>query len=110
MVLSLALAIGANTAIFTLIDAVMLRPLPVRDPGQLVEPLHRYPGEPRLNGFSWRSFEHFRSDRHVFSGVVGFAPARFAARLSDAAPETIAGEYVTGDYFSVLGIEAVRDG
>ena len=108
VVLSLALAIGANTAIFTLINAVMLRPLAVRDPGQLVEPLHRYPGEPRLNGFSWRSFEHFRSDNHVFSGVIGFAPARFSARLGNAAPEPITGEYVTGDYFPVLGIEAAR--
>lgn len=104
---SLALAIGANTAIFTLINAIMLRPLAVRDPGQMVEPLHRYPGEPRLNGFSWRSFKHFRSDNHVFSSVIGFAPARFSARLADT-PETITGEYVTGDYFAALGIEAAR--
>jgi len=108
VVLSLALAMGANTAIFTLINAVMLRPLPVRDPARLVEPLHRYPGEPRLNGFSWQSFEHFRQDNHVFSGVIGFAPARFSARLADTAEEVISGEYVTGDYFAILGIEATR--
>src|SRR2546421_520852 len=48
-VLSLALGIGANTAIFSLINTLMLRRLPVRDPGQLVELLSQYPGEPRTN-------------------------------------------------------------
>ena len=45
-VLTLALGIGANTAIFTMANGLMLRTLPVRDPGQLVELLHHYPGEP----------------------------------------------------------------
>jgi putative ABC transport system permease protein len=48
-VLSLALGIGANTAIFSLINILMLRLLPVKDPQQLVELLSRYPGEPRLD-------------------------------------------------------------
>ncbi len=47
---SLALGIGANTAIFGLIDTLMLRALPVRDPHQLVEILSVYPGDPRMNG------------------------------------------------------------
>ncbi|HMF59905.1 MAG TPA: permease prefix domain 1-containing protein, partial [Vicinamibacterales bacterium] len=47
----LAVGIGGNTAIFSLINAVMLRELPVRDPAQLVELLTRYPGEPRMNNF-----------------------------------------------------------
>ena len=48
-VLSLALGIGANTAIFSLINTLMLRLLPVRDPEQLVELLSKYPGDPRMN-------------------------------------------------------------
>jgi len=52
-VLTLALGIGANTAIFSLINALMLRTVPARDPGTLVELLHRFPGEPAFNGFSW---------------------------------------------------------
>src|SRR5208283_2886905 len=56
-VLSLALGIGANTAIFSLIYTLMLRTLPVQDPGQLVELLHRYPGEPHFNGFSWPAYQ-----------------------------------------------------
>ena len=50
-VLSLSLGIGANTAIFSLINTLMLRLLPVREPEQLVELLSRYPGEPRINAF-----------------------------------------------------------
>jgi len=58
-VLSLALGIGANTAIFSLINTLRLRSLPVSHPEQLVELLSRYPGEPRLSSFSWRQYEHF---------------------------------------------------
>src|SRR5271163_4154 len=70
-VLSLALGIGANTAIFSLIDTLMLRMLPVQDPGQLVELLQKYPGEPRGNGYwSRQSFEHFRDHNHIFSALI----------------------------------------
>ena len=51
--ISLSLGIGAITAIYSLINALMLRPLPVRAPGELVEPLSVYPGDPRMNGYAW---------------------------------------------------------
>ncbi len=105
VVLTLALGVGANTAIFSLINALMLRMLPVRDPGQLVELLHRYPGEPRMNGFSWPSYEHFRDHNHVFSGLIGFAPFPFRLRGEGLEAETVDGEYVVGDYFPVLGVK-----
>jgi predicted permease len=104
-VTTLALGIGANTAIFSLINTLMLRFLPVRDPEQLVELLHRYPGEPRMNGFSWQSYEHFREQNHVFSGVIGFGPSRFSVRGPGLTPETVDGEYVVGDYFPALGVK-----
>src|SRR5207249_1795759 len=75
-VLSLALGIGANTAIFSVINALMLRDLPVREPGRLVELLSRYPGEPRMNGFSSSVYERFRDQNHVFSDVIGLSPVR----------------------------------
>ena len=104
--LSLAFAIGANTAIFSLIDTLMLRLLPVRDPGQLVELLQKYPGEPRGNGFwSRQSYEHFRDGNHVFSGLVGFDASRFSLRGEGLEPETTQGEYVTGNFFPVLGVQ-----
>src|SRR5579871_3458000 len=71
-VLSLALGIGANTAIFSLFDTVILRTLPVAHPEQLVELLQRYPGEPRGNGYyGWSTYEHFRDHNHVFSALTG---------------------------------------
>ena len=104
-VLTLGLGIGANTAIFSLIDALMLRMLPVRNPGQLVELLHRYPGEPRMNGFSRQSYEHFRDHNHVFSGLIGDMPSHFQVRGEGLEAETVDGEYVAGDFFPVLGVK-----
>jgi hypothetical protein len=57
VILSLGLGIGANTAVFSVINAVMLRDMPVREPGQLVEPRTHYPGDPPMNFFAWPS--HF---------------------------------------------------
>src|SRR6266852_2526561 len=68
-ILSLALGIGANTAIFSLINTLMLRMLPVREPEQLVALLSKYPGEPRGSYFSLQSYEHHRDNNHVFSGL-----------------------------------------
>ena len=104
-VLSLALGIGANTGIFSLINTLMLRLLPVRDPESLVELLHQYPGEPRMNGYSWQSYEHFRDHNHVFSGLIGFSPSRFSLRGEGLGGETVDGEYVVGDFFPVLGVK-----
>jgi putative ABC transport system permease protein len=101
----LALGIGANTAIFTLINAVMLRPLPVRAPEQLVEPLSKHPADPRMNGFSWDFYEHVRDHNHVFTDVVGVSPARFEIVRDGAGVETLDGEYVVGTLFPVLGLQ-----
>ncbi len=107
-VLSLALGIGANTAIFTLLDTVMLRPLPVSEPDRLVELLQRFPGEPALNGFSAQSYEYFREHNHVFSALIGDirAPSprgsSFQVRLTGTEPEPIDGAYVTGDWMAIF--------
>jgi predicted permease len=102
---SLGLGTGANTAIFSLVHALLLRPLPVLAPEQLVEPLNRYPGEPPNNTFSWGSYQHFRENNHVFSALTGAAPASLAIRGEGFETETVNGEYVAGDFFAVLGIE-----
>ncbi len=106
-VLSLALGIGANTAIFSLINTLMLRMLPVEQPQRLVELLQKYPGEPRGNGYWSRpSFEHFRDHNHVFSDVTAASPpARFSIRGGGLEPETVIGEYVAGNFFPMLGVK-----
>ena len=105
-VLSLALGIGATTTVFTLINGLMFRPLPVRDPGSLVELLSRYPGEPRMNVFGWKFYEHYRDRSQVFSELIGSSPNRFRILANGADEETVVGEYVVGHYFPALGIEA----
>ncbi len=109
-ILTLALGIGANTAIFSLVDTMLLRLLPVADPEQLVGLSQKYPGEPWGNGYwSWRSYEHFRDHNHVFSALTG-AQTDNHARIEAAASQPGFGfaEYVLGDYFAVLGVEPAR--
>jgi predicted permease len=105
VVLSLALGIGANTAIFSLIDALILRSLPVRHPEQLVQLRNQYPGEPRTNCCAWK-YDYVRGNNHVFSGVAGAAPTVFTVRAAGSDAETVEGMYVTGDFFQVLGMNA----
>ncbi|MBI1355774.1 MAG: FtsX-like permease family protein [Acidobacteria bacterium] len=106
VLLTLALGIGANTAVFSLLNTLILRPLPVRAPHELVEPLSAYPGDPRLNIFAWKYYEQFRDQNKVFSGITGVSPSRFEIRLSDGDSETLDGGYVVGDFFSMLGVKA----
>jgi predicted permease len=104
-VLSLALGIGANTAIFSLVYALMLRTLPVRDPAQLVELLHRYPGEPHLNGFSWQAYQLMQEHNRVFNGLIAAAYQPFHVRGQGLEAQTVDGAYVGGTFFPVLGVK-----
>ncbi len=108
-VLSLALGIGANTAIFSLINTVMLRLLPVREPGQLVELLSKYPGQDRWNAFSWQAYQHMRDHNQVFSSLIAASNHNyggfFHVRGEGLEPERVDGEYVVGNFFTVLGVK-----
>lgn len=105
-VLSLALGIGANTAIFSLINTVTLRLLPVREPEQLVELLAKYPGQEHWNAFSWQAYQYMREHNNVFSGLIALNPYQhFHVRSEGHEPERVDGEYVTGNFFPVLGIK-----
>jgi predicted permease len=106
-VFTLALGIGANTAIFSLINALILRPLPVEKPEQLVQFLSQGYGMTGSH-FSYPDFEQFRDRNQAFSGVVAvfwlnepLLDARF-----DGQPESISGQLVSGDFFSLLGVHA----
>jgi putative ABC transport system permease protein len=109
VILSLALGIGANTAIFTVINALMLRPLPARAPNDLVSVVWHYPdpGEPRFPVLDSRYYEIVRDQNHVFSAFVGTSPARFDVAAAGGPPESVRGEYVVGTFFPTLGIRPV---
>jgi predicted permease len=117
-VLTLALGIGANTAIFSLIDAVMLKMLPVKDPQQLVIlSSHRTKGGPgpTYSGYgmslSYSGFERLRRQNEVFSSVMGFVPLGFGpASVTvnvNGQPSLAGGEMVSGNYFVGLGVPAI---
>ncbi len=102
-VLSLALGIGANTAIFSLIDAVMLRSLPVREPQRLVHVTTPTPdGKP---GFvSYSLFQYFRDNLKSVSGAWAEMSGT-PTILIDGAEEAINAEMVSGAHYSLLGME-----
>jgi predicted permease len=107
-VLTLALGIGANTAIFTMTNGLMLHTLPVRDPGQIVELLHHYPGEPEpgFNGFSWDAYQTIREGNHVFSDLIVGAVNFFTVSADNLQPQTVFGGAVGGTFFQALGVRA----
>lgn len=97
-VLSLALGIGANTAIFSLYDTVVLRPLPVAHPEQLVEFLQNEPGQPRSSSYwEWETYKLFRDHSHAFAQMTGMSfDNRARIHLDDSESEMLIQESVTG--------------
>jgi predicted permease len=104
-VLSLALGIGANTAIFTLIDALMLRTLPVQHPEQLVDLLIKYPTDPRLNAFSQEIWHQMRDHNRVLSDLIAISGSRISLRAQGQDQIPMDAEFVSGSYFPTLGIQ-----
>jgi predicted permease len=107
-VLSLALGIGANTAIFTLVNQLILQLLPVRDPEQLVLLTARgshYGSNTGSNALSYPMYQDFRDKNQVFRGMF----CRFSNGFSltyEGRTELVVGELVSGNYFPVLGVGA----
>jgi predicted permease len=125
-VLTLALGIGANTAIFSLIDAVMLRMLPVKSPQQLVllnwaarqwpEGLYKgystgwcpkVPAGSSGCSFSYPLFEQIRAQNKVFSGMFAFAGLGRQNIIVNGQSGLAIGEMVSGDYFLALGVQPI---
>jgi predicted permease len=107
--LSLAIGIGANTTIFTLINALLLSPIPVADPGSLVGLFttdeRNQQGFNRFNGNSKPNFESYRDGSTTFTGMAAYGGIGLSL-ASGGEPEQIGGEIVSGSYFDLLGVKA----
>src|SRR5258706_9162223 len=105
-ILTLALGIGANAAIFTMMNGLMLHTLPVRDPRQLVEILHHYPDdpEPGFNGFSWDAYQIMRDGNHVLSDLIIGSLNVYVVGGHELESQTVFGGNVGGTYFETLGV------
>jgi predicted permease len=123
-VLTLALGIGANTAIFSLIDAVMLKSLPVKDPASLMLLMYKAHHPPNL--WTWSSYgdceshsgddnpsgcslskpflEDVRTKTNVFSGMAEFASGGRLNLSGNGPASLVSAQYVSGDYFQTLGV------
>ena len=113
-VLTLALGIGANTAIYSLLDQALLRRLPVQHPEQLV--MLRYEGSNTgrissyggddKNYFSYPLYKDIRDRNSVFSGVIATDAVNIGVQWRNQS-EVVSGELVSGNYFEVLGVQPV---
>ncbi|HLZ92462.1 MAG TPA: ABC transporter permease [Candidatus Acidoferrum sp.] len=107
--LTLALGIGANTAIFTLLDQVLLRLLPVKNPQQLVLLTmrgHHYGSNWGGNAISYPMYRDFQDHNEVFSGMFCRFPDHVSLTFGGQS-ERVAAELVSGTYFPVLGVSTV---
>ena len=117
VIFTLALGIGANSAIFSVMNAVLLKGLPVPNPQELAY-LHVPSGQPdgasntgdSTTSFSEPVFEDLRQDHHAFADLIAFVPlaiGKVAVRYGDT-PEEAEGDMVSGNFFSGLGVSLAR--
>jgi predicted permease len=102
-ILTLALGIGANTAIFSLLDRVMLESLAVQKPARLFEILSDRGSGTMGIAFSYQALQYFRTHART-SNVIAMATTDFHGLITGRSIERWLGQYVTGDYFTILGV------
>lgn len=104
IVLTLGLGIGANTAVFSVINSLLLRPLAVPNPEQLVVVAIKHEGNNDPHPPSWLDFQDYRKNAHVFSDMAGYLFG-FVGISEGERAERATVSYVSSNYFSMLGIE-----
>jgi putative ABC transport system permease protein len=106
-VLTLALGIGANTAIFSVVNAVLLRPLPFKNAERLVLVYETTQSVPR-DYVSVPNLEDYRAGSRSFEGFATFVPQSVNLTAAGAEPERVVGAFVTSNFFPVVGVEPER--
>src|SRR6266705_4870674 len=110
--MSLALGIGANTAIFTVINAVFLHPLAIQDPSHVVEMFTKdnktvQTGNFALTPSSFQNYEDYRDQNNVFTGLAAYSGVGLQWN-NKGQVEGLPGMMTSANYFDVLGIKAFR--
>jgi len=105
-VLSLAIGIGANSAMFSFADGLLLRPLPIREPSQVVTVQDRAAVGPFSGGnLSYRDYVDYRDQNKSFSGLIAYTMVPFGfSQRPDALPQVKYGLLVSGNVFQVMGV------
>jgi predicted permease len=106
-VLALGFGIGANTAIFSVFNGMLWRPLPVKDPQQLVVVTEKVRGQEFSFNLAYPDFLDYRGLKSAFSDLSAFAPSPLNFDAGGR-PERVWTGFVSGNYFSMLGVEAIR--
>ncbi|UCD76767.1 MAG: ABC transporter permease [Phycisphaerales bacterium] len=106
VVLTLALGIGINTAIFSLVNAILLRPLPFDDASRLVRLCRQTPDGGDLEPMSYLDYLEYRDRAEVFESLSAFSFIPLSVGVGDENQMRF-GQIVTGDYFDTLGVDAI---
>jgi predicted permease len=107
-ILTLAIGIGANTAIFSVIEAVVLRPMPYRNPARLVRLVDS--SDPEDGGFLYKDFVAIKSQSHTLEDIAAYYRDSGFSRVTITGagePESVQGAFVTANFFPIMGVSPV---
>ena len=108
VVLTLAIGVGVNTAVFSVMNAIILRPLPVRDGNRLVVIASQHTSNPTLHGMSFSDVEDYRAaTSDVFEDIAGYSVGFLGLTRQGGRPERVLVTWITGNYFPLLDVQPV---
>ncbi|HEX2456997.1 MAG TPA: ABC transporter permease [Vicinamibacterales bacterium] len=108
LVLTLALGVGVNTAVFSVVNAIILRPLPVRDGNRLVVIASQNTSSPTLRGMSFSDVQDYRAaTRDVFEDIAGYSVGFLGFAPKGGRPERVLVTWITNNYFPLLDVRPI---